>query len=310
MRLVANSEHRFLRSAFLRHATAAPSEHGLFTLPVELAKPTRGRYTGVMTVRNSLLFGLAIVASQLSAAEFRLPSLEVKPRIYSNVVVLGANETDLYFKHDQGMTNVKLKHLSPELQKQFGYDQAKAAAAEKRLAEETQRFNESLARTIQSESLQRARSPAAPEDDSLADPISDRSLLNRPAPALAVEKWLGPKPDLQGKFTIVFFWTTASAPCRRVIPELNSLQKKFGDQMVVVGVSPETEQQLAEMTEPRIEFYTALDSKSKLANLAGVTAIPQILLIDPNNIVRYQGHPAAVNEKILQNVFARFAGEQ
>jgi hypothetical protein len=35
----------------------------------------------------------------------------------------------------------------------------------------------------------------------LADPISDRSLLGKPAPALQVDKWLGEKPSLGRDFT-------------------------------------------------------------------------------------------------------------
>jgi thiol-disulfide isomerase/thioredoxin len=223
--------------------------------------------------------------------------------------VLGANETDLYFKHDDGLMNVKLKYLSPELQKQFDYDPEKSEKAERQKAEEERRYNESVAQALESEAVQRIRGPATLGEDSLADPFSDKSRLNKPAPELVVEKWIGEKPDVRGKWAIIFFWASSSAPCRRAIPELNALHKKFGAQLVVIGISPENEGKLAQMTEPRIEFFTATDSKGKIGDAAGVTAIPHILLVDPENVVRYQGHPAAVNEKILQKLFVKFAGE-
>ena len=276
---------------------------------VRLAKYGCLTYMAGMTFRVGLLIGLAMLISPRLLAEFRLKSLEIKSHVYSNIVVLGANETDLYFKHDDGLMNVKLKYLSPELQKQFDYDPEKSEKAERQKAEEERRYNESVAQALESEAVQRIRGPATLGEDSLADPFSDKSLLNHPAPELAVEKWMGEKPNLQGKFAIIFFWTTSSAPCRRAIPELNALHKKLGAQLVVVGISPENEGQLSQMTEPKIEFFTAMDSKSKLASAAGVTTIPQILLLDPKNIVRYQGHPAAVNEKVLQKLFAKFSGE-
>ena len=276
---------------------------------VLLAKRCRVRHTRVVTVRICLYASLVMLVCRLPAAEFRLMSLEVAPRVYTNVVILGANETDLYFRDEKGLMNVKLRHLSPELQKQFNYDPGKAADAEQQQLEDERRYAESVARAIESEAVQRARGPATLGEDSLADPTSDSSLLNKPAPELTVEKWVGEKPKLQGKFAIVFFWATSSVPCRRVIPELNAYHKKFGGQLVVVGISPEHEQRLAQLTEPKVEFFTAVDSESKMGNAAGVTTIPQILLIDPKNIVRYQGHPAAVNEKVLQNLFANYPSE-
>jgi cytochrome c biogenesis protein CcmG, thiol:disulfide interchange protein DsbE len=259
--------------------------------------------------RNNLVICLALLACRPVAGEFRLMSLEVRPRVYSNVVVLGANETDLYFKHDKGMMNVKLKQLSPDLQKQFDYDPVKAAEAEKQRAEEERRYNESIAQAVESETLARARGPATLGEDSLIDPLSDQTLLNRPAPELAVEKWIGGKPILQGKWAILLFWSATSAPCCRVIPELNAWQKKFGERLVVAGICPQDEKQLTQMIEPKVEFFTATDSKGKLATAAGVTTIPQILLLDPKNIIRYQGHPAAVNEKILQKLFESYPVE-
>jgi cytochrome c biogenesis protein CcmG, thiol:disulfide interchange protein DsbE len=276
---------------------------------VSLVKHRRVRHTLLMLFHNNWFICLALLACRPVAAELRLMSLEVKPRVYSNVVVLGANETDLYFKHDKGVMNVKLKQLSPDLQMQFGYDPAKAAAAEKQRAEEERRYAESIAQASQSETLALARGPATLGEDSLIDSLSDQSLLNRPAPELAVEKWIGEKPILQGKWAVILFWSAASPPSCRVIPELNAWQKKFAERLAVAGICPQNEKQLNQMTEPKVEFFTATDSKGKLAAAVGVTTIPQILLLDPKHIVRYQGHPAALNEKILQKLFASYPGD-
>jgi len=255
------------------------------------------------------LFIVTMAACSLNAADTKLPELRVNPKVYTNVTIFGANATDLYFSHAQGLANVKLKYLESGLQKSFDYNPVKAAEAEQQQMEDERRFNEALAKSIESEAVSRMRGPATLGEDSLADAISDKSPLNKPMPDLVVEKWLTDKPALHGKFAIVLFWTTQSAPCRPYISLLNAWQKKYGDKLVIIGISPENEQQVGQMTDPPIDFASAVDSKSRLAAAVGMTDVPQILLADPKGIVRYRGHPAAVNEKTLQQLFSLFTAE-
>ena len=131
-------------------------------------------------------------------------------------------------------------------------------------------------------------------------------LTNQRVPNLVVEKWLTETLNLEGKFVIVDFWATWCGPCRRSIPELNTWSKKFNDKLVVIGLSDETEQDVRKMKEPQIEYSVAIDTKGRTLRDVGVRTIPHILLIDPKGIVRYQGHPGAINENILQTLFAKY----
>lgn len=57
-----------------------------------------------------LMFG----AVWVSGSPIRLEApLKVGATTYSNVTVVGFNATDLYLTHDHGISNVKLKYLSP-----------------------------------------------------------------------------------------------------------------------------------------------------------------------------------------------------
>ena len=152
-----------------------------------------------------------------------------------------------------------------------------------------------------------ARRAAATSADSLADPVSNTSLIGKPAPAIDGGKWLGEKPTLEGKVVLVVFWAPWSIPCRKYIATLDGLQNKFGGKLAVVGVTSESEAEIAEMTEPKIGFPSLLDPVAKFSTSVGVTSIPYVMLVDPKGIVRYQGHPAAITEKQVEGILAKAA---
>jgi len=256
-----------------------------------------------LSILITLLLGLAVQGESL-----KLGILKVGSATYTNVTVLGSNATDLYFKHTLGFANVKLKYLSSDLQKRFDYDPKAAQEAEKRQNEQDILYQSAVART---ELNQQASAAAAKtktalgSETDLADPISEKSLLGKPGPKLEVDKWLGEKPALEGKFVLMSFWAPWSAPCKQWIPELNALQKKYSDKLVVVGITAGPETDVAEMTEPRIDFASAVDSKAKLSAAAGITSIPYVVLSDPQGIVLYAGHPGAITDKKFPAILAR-----
>jgi len=241
------------------------------------------------------------------AETVRLNTLQVGTSTYSNIVVLGANATDLYFKHSQGFANVKLKYVPADLQKRFDYDPKAAAEAERRQNEAEILYQTSLAAAAMKQPTNSAARAVGSLglETGLADPISDRSLLGKQGPNLNIDKWIGDKPTLESKFVLINFWASWSAPCRQTIAELNAIQKKYADKLVVIGVSAEPESAYAEFSSPRIEYALAVDSKAKLSAASGVTSIPCVILRDPKGVVLYQGHPAALTDKRLQAILAR-----
>src|SRR5215472_11907328 len=82
-----------------------------------------------------------------AAETVQLDTLKVGSTTYSNVVILGANTTDLYFKHSLGLANVKLKYVGPELQKRFDYNPKTAEEAEKRRTEDDLLYERNLAKS-------------------------------------------------------------------------------------------------------------------------------------------------------------------
>jgi thiol-disulfide isomerase/thioredoxin len=131
-----------------------------------------------------------------------------------------------------------------------------------------------------------------------------KSFLNQKAPKFEVEKWLTTVPNCQGKFVLIDFWATWCGPCRKAIPELNALHKKFGDKLVVIGLSDETEAAVKKMAQPKIDYFLAIDTKERMKEALKVEGIPHVILLDPKGIVRWEGYPLLDGYELTEKVVA------
>ena len=262
-----------------------------------------------MIKRLVLICILAAFCRSGIAEQIRLDSMKAGSRTYKNVTVLGFNATDVYFTHSKGISNVRLKQLNPELQKMFYYDPEAAAAAEQQQIADNEAFNRQVVEAIESNARQakvaERRRQMTPQL-SLADPLSDKSSIGRPMPELKVERWIGGKPDPRGKFQLVYLWAPWSQASKRFLPEMNALQAKFTRDISFAGLVSEAAADPETDAEVRAEFPTAIDSTEKFISALGVTSVPQVVLADPKGTVRFLGHPAALNEKRLQELVAKF----
>jgi thiol-disulfide isomerase/thioredoxin len=239
-----------------------------------------------------------------------LDRLTVGSQTYSNVAIVNVTPTDLYFKYEKGIKNVKLRNLDPETQKLFDYDPKVASDVEKQRAADDARYQGAIAASAaRGGAVRPGASPSEPQaartsEDSLADPISNNSLIGKPGPAIEVEKWLGTAPNLKGKFVLVSFWAPWSLPCRKYILQFNAIQKRFEDRLQVVGLIPESDAE-SDVAGAKTDFPSAVDIKAKMQGTLGVKSIPYVLLMDPKGIVLYEGHPAALGEKGLDAMVAK-----
>ena len=135
-----------------------------------------------------------------------------------------------------------------------------------------------------------------------------RSLLYDEAPKLVVEKWLTDEPDTKGKYVLVEFWATWCPPCRRSIAVLNGLHKKFGDELVVIGISDETEAAVRDLKDHKIEYFSAIDTEARMKGEVGVFGIPHVIVIEPNGFVVWEGFPLLkdyeLTDKVIENILA------
>jgi cytochrome c biogenesis protein CcmG/thiol:disulfide interchange protein DsbE len=264
-----------------------------------------------LRLASAIVLSLAFLASQTYADE-TLPVLEVGSDTYSNVLVTSVSVTDIYFTSEKGMANAKLKDLDPEMQKHFNYDPAKADAVEKKQAADKFQYHLQLLKEPPPRTV--ADEPAEHDSAEQAAPgkkLWAKSFLNQKAPDLVVEKWLTDQPDLRGKCVLIDFWATWCPPCRAAIAELNAYSKQFGDKLVVIGISDETEEAVRRMVDPKIEYYVAIDTQARMKKAVEVTGIPHVLIIDPQGYVRWEGFPFLdgyeLNAKVVADIINRYS---
>lgn len=126
------------------------------------------------------------------------------------------------------------------------------------------------------------------------------AVLGDPAPKLGLENWLqgGPVELKPGQVTVVEFWATWCPPCRKSIPHLNELFKKYKDQGVAfVGVSnekPETIKAFIAKMGDTMQYPVALGNKKTYDGYMDafkMNGIPHAFVVDSDGKFAWQGHP-------------------
>jgi thiol-disulfide isomerase/thioredoxin len=159
--------------------------------------------------------------------------------------------------------------------------------------------------------------PPAPKKPALA--IGDK------APPLSVGKWVQGEAVNQfeaGKCYVVDFWASWSTPCKRSIPHINDLQKKYPD-IAMIGVACWEKEKDQSKVEPfvkemgdKMTYRVATDSVPESAastndgamskawmNAAQKAAPPVSFVVDKAGLLAWIGHPMDL-DPVLEKVAA------
>ncbi len=143
-----------------------------------------------------------------------------------------------------------------------------------------------------------------------------KDVRGQAAPPLEVETWLTEEPDLEGKCVLIDLWATWCGPCKRAMPKLEALHEKYGDDLVVIGLSdqhPDAPNRKGEPWGPVVAeyvaaqgftYYQALDGQGRTKRALEVRGIPHVLLLDSRGIVRWQGVPEGKVDPLTDEVVA------
>lgn len=157
-------------------------------------------------------------------------------------------------------------------------------------------------------------SPFAEEYELATEPEGKRlwagSFLGEKAPELVVEKWLTPEPQMEGVYVLVEHWATWCGPCRRSIPLLNEIHRRFKGKLAVVGISDETEEAVRAMKDPRIEYSVAIDTQARMKKALGIVGIPHAIVLEPQGSVVWEGFPLLKGHELTLEIVEQILAGQ
>jgi len=112
-------------------------------------------------------------------------------------------------------------------------------------------------------------------------------------------KWIqgGPVNITPGSIYVVELWATWCPPCRKAIPHLSELAKKYKGKVEFTGITNETDTEsirhFVQQMGSNMSYNVGIDSGvyTDLLKRYGVKGIPHVFLIDHKGNVAWHGHP-------------------
>ncbi len=121
--------------------------------------------------------------------------------------------------------------------------------------------------------------------------------------------------DLRGKVVLLDFWTYCCINCHHILPDLERLEKKYGDSLVVIGVhtakfdaEKDTGNIRKKVREYRIAHPVINDANQAIWGRFGVRSWPTLVLIDADG--KYQGYVSGEGHyDLLDKAVGKFVEE-
>jgi hypothetical protein len=85
---------------------------------------------------------------------------------------------------------------------------------------------------------------------------------------------------------------------------MNKFKTEFENDLIIIGISDETQEKIEGLTNPKIDYYSAIDTENRMYNLLEIQGIPHCILIDPTGIVRWEGFPALTGFELTSEVIS------
>ncbi|HMD50405.1 MAG TPA: TlpA disulfide reductase family protein, partial [Bryobacteraceae bacterium] len=105
------------------------------------------------------------------------------------------------------------------------------------------------------------------------------------------------------------FWATWCPPCRAELPSVEKLSKEFAGSVQFYGINDEEAGTVKRfVANNHYEFPVLMDSKRLVHRMYGVSAIPTLLIVDKDGVIREHfigSRSEASLRKAIQSVLAK-----
>jgi cytochrome c biogenesis protein CcmG, thiol:disulfide interchange protein DsbE len=109
---------------------------------------------------------------------------------------------------------------------------------------------------------------------------------------LGNETWLTKQVKTDGRVIVLDFWATWCGPCIKAMPKMDDLYKENKKDLVVIGISDETRQQVEGFMKDHPHSYPmTIDEGRTVFSALDIKGIPHVVVISTDGIVRWQGNP-------------------
>lgn len=107
--------------------------------------------------------------------------------------------------------------------------------------------------------------------------------------------------SFRGKVVVVNFYASWCGPCRRELPDFESLANEFAAEVafIAVNVQESRSSALRILEETGATFPAVLDSQGEVARRYGLRGMPSTYVLDATGVVRQMG-PGAIDRETLK----------
>jgi len=108
--------------------------------------------------------------------------------------------------------------------------------------------------------------------------------------------------ELRGKVVLVNFWATWCAPCRKEMPDLDALYKKFKDQgLVILAIDDEETTKIAAFLKDKpVTYSVLLDPGRKVNDIFHIDGIPKSFVYDRKGNLAAQSIDMRTQKQFLE----------